>query len=492
MEENLDLLQVDFNKRWEFPLNDNVFSLHRKEYKTREDFIKEYYPTGHKIFDTNYFPDLYYKIDGKSKLGKSVADEYQGKSAFKVVPRKRISTPIQQDATRVILAHIFGNPIVHKDISPIKQPNSNKTIAIYKNLWQYFNMDNIVRNFFGRSLICGDAALFLTINKRNEIIGKTLSFLDKDDLAVKQDISGETIAIYRRYNAKNENNEINTYIDVITSDSIKTYAADSNKLVNEQKLIYSFLPAVYHYRPLGAWWSFVQRNIDEYEMEFSILAQDNVAKAKAKYFMSTTRPQQVNLKNFADSDVFVADKDSDMKIIQPATLSEAFKFTMDENKEIISRSLGYIFPKIQNSGDMPTGSMKAQFFPTERICMEFINEFAPVLDEISWIFQQLVDTLYPNLNINKMQISSKIKLFSPMDNLSTLTSFADAMSKDGATPRSVVNANPEFFDDDDLEYMEQRQKEKMDLEKMKYTDTDENTEGEAPTKIKGFKPKQEQ
>lgn len=490
MEENLDLLQVDFNKRWEFPLANGNFSFNQKEYKTRIDFLKEYYPTGHKIFDTSYFPDLYYKIDNNSKLGKSVAEQYQGKSAFKIVPRKRISTPIQQDATRVILAHIFGNPIVHKDISPVKQKDSNKTIAVYKNLWQYFNMDNIVRNFFGRSLICGDAALFLTINKRNEIVGKTLSFLDKDDLAVKQDITGEVITIYRRYNAKNEDNEINTYIDVITNDSIKTYLADSNELVNEQKLVYSFLPAVYHYRPFGAWWSFVQRNIDEYEMEFSILAQDNVAKAKSKYFMSTTRPQQVNLKNFADSDVFVADKDSDMKIIQPSSLSEAFKFTMDENKEIITRSLGYIFPKIQNSGDMPTGSMKAQFFPTERICMEFINEFAPVLDEISWIFQQLVDTLYPNLKIRDMQISSKIKLFSPMDNLSTLTSFADAMSKDGATPRSIVNANPEFFDDDDLEYMEQRQKEKMEVDKLRYSneeETEEGMENEDPVKIKGFK-----
>ena len=139
---------------------------------------------------------------------------------------------------------------------------------------------------------------------------------------------------------------------------------------------------------------------------------------------------------------------------------------------------------------MPTGRMKAQFFPTERICMEFINEFAPVLDEISWIFQQLVDTLYPNLKIRDMQISSKIKLFSPMDNLSTLTSFADAMSKDGATPRSIVNANPEFFDDDDLEYMEQRQKEKMEVDKLRYSneeETEEGMENEDPVKIKGFK-----
>lgn len=470
--ENVKIRDVDFNKRWSFPMADKISG--GNTFKTRGDFLKEYYPTGHKIYDTTYFPDLYYKIDNRSNLGKSVSEKYQGKSAFKVVPRKRISAPIQRDATTVILAHIFGNPIVHKDISPEKREDSNKVMATYRNLWQYFNMDDIVRNFVGRSMICGDSALFMTINERREIVCRTLSLLDKDDLAVRQDITGETLAIYRRYMAKDENGNTNTYIDEITPESIKTYAGESGELEKEQRLLYSFLPAVYHCRQDGAWWSFVQSNIDEYEMEFSILSQDNVSKAKAKYFMSTTRPQMVNLKSFADSDVFVADENSDMKIVQPATLSEAFRYTMDENKEIITRSLGYIFPKVQNSGDMPTGSMKAQFFPTERICMEFISEYAPVLDEISWIFQQLVDVLYPKLNIKDMKISSKIKLFSPTDNLDAISKFADALSKGGATPRSIVNANPAFFDNDDLAEMEERQKAELEIDKMRYADNNDN------------------
>lgn len=472
--QKLDLTGVNFVKTWEYPKADNVFiDIQQKERKTREDFIKEYYPSGHKIFDTQYYPDLFYKVKGK--IGKEV-QEKTGKSAWKQIPRKRISAPIQQDATTVILAHIFGNRIVHRDISPVKNENSNKIMTSFQNLWDYFNMDNHIQNFFGRTLICGDAVFFLATNNRKEIIGRTLSYLDKDKIAVKQDIKGDIVAVYRQYSANNENGELNTYIDVITSDYIATYTSEGD-IVNTQTLLHSFIPAVYHYRPDGAWWSFVQKNIDEYEMEFSDLAQDNKAKAKGKYFMSTTTPQKVNLQTFADSDVFVADKDSDMKIIQPAYLSEAFKFTMDENKEIITHSLGYIFPKVQNSGDLPTGSMKAQFYPTERICKKFINEFAPVLDEISWIFQQLIDELYPELEIGRIKISSKIKLFSPTDNLSTMSASADAFSKGAMSIRGLIAANQEYLENSDIEYFEQERQREYELQKDDNTATNDNVIG---------------
>ena len=455
--DKLNLEGINFDKVWEFPKAPNGFmDINLKERKTRQDFINEYFPTGHKIFDTIYYPDLYYKVKGK--VGKEV-EKQTGKTAWKSIPRKRISAPIQHDSTAVILAHIFGNRIVHRDISPIKDKESNKIMTAFQNLWDYFNMDSLIQTFFERTLICGDAAFFLTTNSRKEIVCKTLSFLDKDKIAVEQNIQGEVLKLYRQYSAKNEQGELNTYIDVITSEYIATYTSEGD-VISYQPLLQSFIPIVYHYRPDGAWWSFVQSNIDEYELEFSDLSQDNKAKAKGKYFMSTTSPHKVNLQTFADSDVFVADKDSDMKIIQPANFSEAFKFTMEENKEIISHSLGYIFPKVQSSGDLPTGSMKAQFYPTERICKKFINEFAPVLDEISWIFQQLIDGLYPELNIGKVKISSKIKLFSPTDNLSTMTATADAYSKGAMTIRGLIAANQEYLENSDIDFFEEeRQRE---------------------------------
>lgn len=478
----IDFTNIEFCKVWQVPLSRMLSKERSFIRKGRQEFIDEYYPSGHKIYDTNIYPDLYYKISQNSKLGQAVANQY-GKSAYKIVPRKRISLPIQKDATRVILAHIFGNPIVHTDISPNKSEDSNKRLSVFKNLWTYYNMDYAIRDFFGRSLICGDAAFFLTINKRKEIVAKTLSFLDGDVLAVRQDTKGEVLEIYRRYTVTDEKNEHNIYTDVITSEFIATYD-NRGELLEEQPLVYSFIPAVYHCRREGAWWWSVQPNIEELEIEFSDLAQDNKAKAKGKYFMSTTNPQKVRLENFAESDVFVADRYSDMKYIEPTTLSEAFKFTMDENKEIISRSLGYIFPKVQNSGDMPTGSMKAQFFPTERICMDFINEFSPILDEISWIFQQLADNLYPELKISELHISSKIKLFSPIDNLSALSTFADALSKGGATPRSIVDAMPQYFNNDDLEQMEQIFE---TIEVSTETTEDNNTEeGKTTNKQIGF------
>ena len=200
--EKLNLEGINFDKVWEFPKASNGFmDLNLKERKTRQDFINEYFPTGHKIFDTIYYPDLYYKVKGK--VGKEV-EKQTGKSAWKSIPRKRISAPIQHDSTAVILAHIFGNRIVHRDISPVKSKESNKIMTAFQNLWDYFNMDSLIQTFFERTLICGDAAFFLTTNSRKEIVCKTLSFLDKDRIAVEQNIQGEVLKLYRQYSAKNE------------------------------------------------------------------------------------------------------------------------------------------------------------------------------------------------------------------------------------------------------------------------------------------------
>ena len=74
-----------------------------------------------------------------------------------------------------------------------------------------------------------------------------------------------------------------------------------------------------------------------------------------------------------------------------------------------------VFPKSKSSGDMPTGSMKMMFYPTERIAYQLINEFNSIIDKINRIVKDGIMFEMPNIanDIAKMNITVFIKMFTP-------------------------------------------------------------------------------
>ena len=468
---------INFNKVWKFPkpqrYNSQIDMPICVEEHTQQEFINEYYTSGHKILDRAYFPNLFFKRDLYDENDKFVGTTTEEKE------RERVTIPLQKEATDIILAHIFGKKIVHKKLSFGKdEENSNKDgLMFFQNIWDYKNMDNIIQEFFERTLICAEAAMYFYIDN-GEINVKILSALDGDNLAVQRDMYGNIVEFYRKYTIKNEKEEDNVYIDCVNKDYIVTYTEGGDEVIGSRKAnIFNFLPIVYHYRKEGAWWSCVQNNIDSLEKMYSLLAEDNKSKAKGKYFVKAKNPDNVVSNTLAGSDVVITDPEGDFKLIQPVELSTSFKFLVDEIKDAIFQALGIVYPTVKSSGDMPTGSMKMQFFPTERVCKQFINEFSPILDKISKCFQKAIVIEYSNLDIANVNISSKLDLFSPQDDLSTLTATADAYSKGALTARALVLANTKFLDHSD----------EKDLEKDEEATNTTNTTNTTTSNNIGFK-----
>ena len=75
------------------------------------------------------------------------------------------------------------------------------------------------------------------------------------------------------------------------------------------------------------------------------------------------------------TDLIITDSDGDFKLVNGAEISTQFEFEFNTQLELIYNSLGIVFPKHKSSGDMPTGSMKMMFYPTERIVMSLIHEY---------------------------------------------------------------------------------------------------------------------
>lgn len=485
MEEKLnkDLIvgNIKFDKEWVFPSpNQNKSNKLRVPQQT---FINEYYPSGHKIYDKSIYPDKELLIEVKEK-GKPVRTE------LKRVEVKRVALAIQNLSIGVIMPHLLGNDIIHKQLVFDKKSKNDDKLALYKRLWEYKNTYKDLWDFIEHSLICAESAIYFYFDSKRKLKSKVLSLLNGDKLHPVFDLSGNLEVLYRKYTVINADNEKETRIDKIESGKVSTYD-ENGDIINSSIIGFPFIPVVYHKRQEGAFWTKVQDSIDALEINISALAEDNRTKSKGKYHIKVSNPEQVQSKTIGGADVIVTDANGDFKLINPSSMSEAFKYEYDTLKENIFDPLGIVFLKMKSSGDMPTGSMKLLFYPSERVCKQLIKEYSTSVQEISDLFRTGIAIEYSNLGLNDSDfiVQSNIQLFVPSDDLATLTATADALSKGGMTFEAVVRSNPKFLEGTDIEIKKTEAKEKarIESEAIKATKSSLDTETDIETETENTK-----
>lgn len=471
--EKIDLEKIKFDNRWEFPSSLSETSTYTK---TQKDFVNEYYPSGHKIFNRYYYPDLSIEVPVKgSKTEKrTVTHEV-----------KRIALALQSMSIDVIMPHLLGNDIVHKQVVLNEGLKNDEAMTQYKKIWEYKNTFFYIWKLIENSLICGEAALYFYFDNNQELRMKVLSYLDGDSLCPKYDSFGNLYALYRKYKSTNEEGEEVELIDVIDKNYVRTYNSEGEPII-QYTHSFNFVPIVFHRRRDGAFWTKVQSSIDALELNISSLSEDNRSKSKGKYHIKATNPKQVQSTTIGGADVIVTDPNGDFKLINPVSLSTAFQFEYEVLKENIFDPLGIIFLKMKASGDMPTGTMKLLFYPSERVCKQLIKEYAGAVQQTSNIFKKAISMEYPTLQIDKKEfiIQSNIQLFVPSDDIAMLSASADAFSKGGMTFDAVVRANPKFLDPTDLEHKREEDEEKARLQRVAkeplVEDTDTTTSEDTP------------
>lgn len=458
----LELENLNFNRVWRFPTP----HINKVKEVTQQQFINEYYPSGHKIYDRSIFPDKIIQIEEKVK-GKVV-------TTVKTIEVKRVALAIQSLSIDTIVPHLLGNDIIHKQVIINKKDKDEESITLYKKLWEYKNIHHKLWEFIEHNLICGESAIYFYFDEDKKLKTSVLSYLNGDMLCPKFDSYGKLLTIYRKYKTFNENGDEVTYTDKITSDSVTTYD-ENNQYKSSSTHPFPFIPVIFHRRRDGAFWSKVQSSIDSLEWNMSALSEDNKTKTKGKYHVKASNPKQVQSTTIGGSDVIVTDINGDFKFIEPSNLSEAFKYEYETLKENIFDPLGIIFLKMKASGDMPTGSMKLLFYPSERVCKQLTKEYSDCVQQLSDIFKKGIAMEYASLNINNPNfiIQSNIQVFVPSDDIATLTATADALSKGAMTYESIVRANPKYLDATDIELKKKENEEKAKLQNIEKTAQEE-------------------
>lgn len=353
-------------------------------------FVREYYPSGHLINDTTYYPDrIKYDEDAKQFFTEKVV---------------RCAFPLQMIITAQHLVHISGNDIRHEltDAKPSKE--REELFLAWQKGWHDENIETRLYYFYKSSYIVGEAALLFYL-KDGKMYSKNLSYLNGDTLYPHYDsITGELDAFARKFSDYDEeNNEYVQWLEVWDDNYLRRYRRDVQgfrgavtkvkelfgldgwTMVDEEEHGFERVPVVYHRREEGACWSFVQDAIDKYELAVSYLCQNNMAYA---FPIMVLQGDNVDIQGdiYGQVKAITADAAANIKYLERSNNTTAFELQLNTLlKQIFLGSFTVMPPEVR-SGDLPGVAIKLIYSPSLDRAMIDAKEFDHVIDEVQQLF----------------------------------------------------------------------------------------------------------
>lgn len=446
--------EIKYNKVWIFPKPKNLYTSETfsatssVDKVSQQKFYDEYHVSGHQIFNSAFYKDIpIYETDA---AGKEVLKDYKHVD--------RIAFPIQFESIDIILAHVLGNHT--QFIDSTVGDNNPELMSQYKEFWDLKNMDTFRNDFVKAALSVGDVAGLFYL-KENEVKCKILSFLDNEQIYVKNDKYGE-LEYFGRFYSIMESNKLVSYCDIIDKRDCITYSQGENAvwtIIPSLSGVHGFnrIPVVYHFRKGGAFWTPVQNNIDKLEIMVSELSEDNHSKTRSLYHIGTDKPESVQAEHDGGVDTVITDANGVFTMVQGADISTQFVKTYDILMERIMNPLGMVYPKSKSSGDMPTGSMKMMFYPTERVGIQIIHEFNAPLDKINSLFKIGMAREKTELasELATFNVSAAIRMFTPQDDSSVMTALGQAKQYGSLSDLTIAQNMPFAANDESRRLDEQ-------------------------------------
>ena len=289
--------------------------------KTQKDFLREFYPTSHKIFDKNLYPDIWRK---NPEDGKWYVQEIQ-----------RTAFAFQQVIHTKHVLHMTGNDIQFElagDPEMKKQEEYINLLAKFKKGWYMHDME--IRHY---EAVCSymkvaEAAVVGFFDKNKKFGTRTLAFDRGDTLYPQFDpLTGELVVFARKYyDFDEEGNEKIEWVEVWDDKTFyrfkkqvnegkvketikriaKIFGIDDYTCVEEKAHGFPFIPVAYVRNDDGPCWSAVQKNIEDYEEAFSYLCENNKAYLRAmgvKDYIEKNIPALQKMKTSYDTYIEVSE-----------------------------------------------------------------------------------------------------------------------------------------------------------------------------------------
>lgn len=436
------------------------------EVVSQVDFMREYEPTGHIINNPLIYPD-------KRRKDPETGQEY-------IEPVSRVAFAFQRIITIKQLAHLCGNDIQFEMPSSKDNKQINDTFFKFKEGWSVKNMEIAWFEAAKSVKITGDVA-FVGYKKDGRFYWKILSHLNGDTLYPHYDsVTGELTLIARKYSDMDDNGKtLTNYVEVWDNENLYRYKQDKNgingaiskikeyfglsgyKLISKEPHNFPFIPVAYHRDENGACWSFSQGSIDQYELAFSQLVQNNTAYAFPIMYMKGDEVALVGDMNGSVKGITMG-QDEDAGFLNTPNGSDLFTLQLSTLYKLIYEQSFAVIPPEVRSGDMPGVAVKLLYSPAVEFAMKDAQEYQPFLDNMVRIYREGYGTeMGISSAFNSLDVYSWILPYVPQNDSELITNLATAVQNGFESRQTASEKIPMIANNSEWERIIKEKKEEQ-------------------------------
>lgn len=436
---------------------------------TQADFMREYYPTGHRINDPKFYPDVV-KIDPVTKK------EY-------VQHVIRIAFAFQRVIATKHLVHLCGNPVVTKMVEDTESETAQKLFTRLKSGWWTHDMEMHWTYFCNSVLVTGDAAMVFFYNRNGQVRAKNFSFMAGDVLYPHYDSDGRLAVFAREYNDfDSDGKSVTTWVEVWDDTNYYRFRRNDNptklqlavrsifglsgfELVDSRPHGFSRIPVTYKRSDNGPCWWASQDSIENYELSFCYLCQNNAAYAFPIFFAKGDGVEIVG------DDITAA-----IKAVTLPSDGEAGFLAHDSGIESFNKQLDTLYDRILEdsfiaktpdvgSGDLPGIAVKLLYARATEKAIEDSKFFQRPLNDMVDLFKEGFGREDGTLTqTTGLKTHSYIEPYIPQNDSELITNLATSVQNGFISVQTAAEKNP-YAVPQEMQRIkeEQRQQQETDL-----------------------------
>lgn len=442
---------------------------------SQSDFLRQYYPSGHLIFDTNKYPDVYKQDPETNK--------------WYVQEITRCAFAFQQLIAAKQTIHITGNDVQFELSEETKNDDTddtkNKLLSEFRKGWHDKNMESAFFDAVHSIKVTGDTAVVFFFDSKGKLGRKVLSFLDDERIYPHFDsLTGELMVFARTFYDYNEEGKEtvewaevwdDTYKYLLRRDLVNNpitrikefFGMTGFTLVEKVKHRFNRVPVAYYRDKNGACWLASQDTIEKYEEAFSYFFENNKAYA---FPVMVLKGDGVDLKgeDGAVKVITIEDNDGSAEYMQHNDVSTSYNTLLNTLYERIYELSFAIKPPELKSGDLPGVALKLLYSPAIEKAIVDANSMQPFLEDIVELFKYGYGLEMNNqTDMIALSINTWIEPYVHQNDSELITNLSTAVQNAFLSKRTASERIPKYAKNDEIARVIREQKEKMELEVQK-------------------------
>lgn len=378
--------------------------------RIQDDFIRQYYPSSHKIKDPMFYPDIYRDIEEPvldaegNDTGRTVTNTYVEK-----VPR--FAFAFQQIITLKQLVHLTGNDIQFDLNSKKIAQQTEEDAHRFHDGWHDRDMEHAWYKFAKSAKITADTA-FVAYIDNGQFGWEVLSHINGDKLYPHYGRDGKLSVFARAFNEYTEDGRTIERLEVWDRTYLYRLHRSTNKNDNPVPLTFgrgidtyilegfvyddptqgamphgyqNRVPVVYFRDNEGPCWIHSQDSCDEFEIGFSQMAHNNKDFGEPILYLQGENAEANHDLNGTIKTITMGPDDK-AGYLEGQSASDSFMKELTDLHNLIYEQSFIVAPPELKSGDLPAAALKILYSPAVEKAMNDAQIFTPALNDIVYLF----------------------------------------------------------------------------------------------------------